>query len=309
VLLVLMVLVMLENLKNKNTQILYASSLPPISFLLYLWLNACVCAQIYRYQGQYTLAAADFWRAAELDPGLPCRDALAGMDALLAKCSRLAQHGPPGSNLTPRRQQLLTDALASTTATAAEAAADAADVATAAAAAPGEAPGGATAALVRCSVADLSPGHNPGRAIALAVVGPVDLQSDFPPAPHLMLDCTGSFVVAALYHVDLASALGANGSEGSGGSSANNSTVVVVAQAPEVLDVSVPRRNLLHPPNSHSRGEGSEGEVNEGSEDEVYRYRCVQLRDTGGSVLVAGKPVRRADKDGQLKLKLTAFDR
>lgn len=157
--------------------------------------------------------------------------------------------------------------------------------------------------LVMCGVADLSPGHNRGRAVALAVVCPVDARNDFPPSLHLVLDGVGGYAVSALYQADFLSAAAAvtpdhhhsdSASGASGGlvssrrdgekdltssSSVNknnnsnsnssrsgyaSSTVVVVVQHPEVVDVCVPRSALLRPPPS-PLSNNSQGGVSSGS--------------------------------------------
>ena len=223
------------------------------------------------------------------------------------------------------------------------------------------APQAASGEVATCGVADLPPGPNPGRAVALAVVCPVDAQNDFPPSLHLVLDGTGGYAVAALYQADFLSAAAAvspdnqssasaapagagltdgdrDSEKGSASYSSNSSNssnsssrsgysspvVAVVVQHPEVVDVRVPRSALLRPPPSaalisETDAEGTSDERSSSSTvglqsgvdsngEVVYAYRCVQVRD-GGSVLVHGKPLKCADHESHLKLRLAAFDR
>ena len=297
------------------------------------------------------------------------------MDVLLSRCHQLSAQGPPPNSpsFTPRCKQMLVDALAAAAAPPVPRGAvasassepsigsslpstelppnDGANVSPAPQAASGE--------VAICGVADLSPGPNPGRAVALAVVCPVDAQNDFPPSLHLVLDGTGGYAVAALYQADFLSAAAAvspdnqssasaapagagltdgdrDSEKGSASYSSNSSNsssrsgyssspvVAVVVQHPEVVDVRVPRSALLRPPSSsapisETDAEGTSDERSSSStvglqsgvdsnDEAVYAYRCVQVRD-GGSVLVHGKPLKCADHESHLKLRLAAFDR
>jgi len=139
------------------------------------------------------------------------------MDALLSRCHHLSTHGPPPNSpsFTPRRKQMLVDALTSAASSLPQGRASTAST-NPDSPVPSTEPASVTPAqkvapseLVMCGVADLSPGHNRGRAVALAVVCPVDARNDFPPSLHLVLDGVGGYAVSALYQADFLSAAAA----------------------------------------------------------------------------------------------------